>query len=114
MLQTLAEEGIIAAIVLTVLLWKLFSRSIRATRTGGSTRMWIAAAITAALIDSLIEPTFWAPSFAALFWIVAAFFYRNSFNPDVSRVPPDIPIPPVRQATVQDTSSARVLRPRLK
>jgi hypothetical protein len=114
LLQTLAEEGGIAAIVLIVLLWKLFSRSIRAIRTGGSPRMWIAVALTAALIDSLIEPTFWAPSFAALFWIVAVFFYRNFFNPDVSQVPPDLPIPPARQATAQYTPAARVLRPPLK
>jgi O-antigen ligase len=113
-LQTLAEEGVFAATILIVLLWKLFSRSIRATRTGGSTRMWIASALAAALIDSLIEPTFWAPSFAALFWIVAVFFYRNSLNPPDLRTPDDFPVPPLTEGNTEYTSPAGVRRPRLQ
>jgi len=114
-LQTLAEEGVIATIILTVLLWKLLSRSIGATRPGGSTRLWIAAALAAALIDSLIEPTFWAPPFAALFWIVAVFFYTNSsFHAHDSLRPPGLPVPHQIKASADYPSPTRVLRPRLQ
>jgi O-antigen ligase len=78
LLQTLAEEGILSAVILGALLFALVRKNAAAAKKGGTTRLWILVALLAALVHSLIEPTFWHPAFATLFWFTCVFFYRNS------------------------------------
>lgn len=79
-LQTLAEEGIIAFVLLGAAIGRLVSRSVVVGRRGSSTRIWIVVAMISGVIDCMVEPTFWHPPFAVLFWTLGVFLYRDSFE----------------------------------
>lgn len=77
-LQSLSEEGLVAAVVLVVVLLIIIRKNVRATRFAGSYQLWVVVAVTAALINAMVEPTFWQPGFAALFWIAAVTLSRQA------------------------------------
>ncbi len=74
-LGTLAEEGIIAGLCLLVTLCHVGSVLIRSARRDGD---WLNLAILWAflstLINAMVEPTFWAPQLAFLFWPLMGVF----------------------------------------
>ena len=78
LLQSLAEEGLVAAVLLFAVLSAIVWRNVRAARVGDTTQLWIVVGLLAALINAMIEPTFWQPAFAGLFWFSGLFFYRNA------------------------------------
>jgi O-antigen ligase len=77
-LQTLAEEGLLAAMILVGVLFMIVKRNITATKVQGVPQLWVVVALISALLNSLIEPTFWQPAFAALFWVTAIYMYRHT------------------------------------
>jgi O-antigen ligase len=77
-LSTLAEEGLLAAIALFSALLLIVGKVVTVAKRRGGADLWIVAALLSSLINALIEPTFWAPAYAALFWITGVVFYRHA------------------------------------
>jgi len=72
-LQVLAEEGIVSAVIMGSILLILFKRLINLIKNNNATsQLWILVAFLSCFINANIEPAFLAPQFAPLFWISMA------------------------------------------
>lgn len=112
LLQTLAEEGILAAVLLGSALWRVVSQAVSAGRGGSSAHVWVAVALISGIINSMIEPTFWHPPFAAMFWTVAVFLYRDSReNPAAPAMAPRAPVKRKQRLRISVRASSHTTAP---
>jgi O-antigen ligase len=79
-LQTLAEEGVLSFGSLVFVLVLIVITAVKAAPSREASRMFLVAGLVSAIINSLIEPTFWHPPFSVLFWVTSIAVYGDSLR----------------------------------